>query len=311
MKIDQRNSGGSVTSLAGTQYLVDRWRSNLSQSSKLSFQQNGGSVTPPVGFTNYIGITSLSTYSITSGDYFQFEQSIEGLNTYDLAWGTASAKTITISFYVYSSLTGNFGLFLTNSAVNRVYPTSYTVNSANTWEYKTITVAGDTTGTWLTTNGIGIRISFNIAYGSTYIGTGNAWNAGTVFQPSGCQNLVATNGATLYITGVQLELGSNASGFELLPIDVELARCLRYYEVGGFFNVSYGSGGTNIGSTIKYAVVKRAAPTFTQTSTSNVNCSATPSAGSTGNNTESILSYRTGASGGTQYSETWTASAEL
>jgi hypothetical protein len=229
MQIDQRNAGASVTPSSGTRYLVDRWRSNLSQSSKLSFQQNGGAVTPPTNFINYIGITSLSSYSTAASDYFQFEQFIEGLNISDLNFGTANAKTFTISFYARSSLTGNFGLFLTNSAVNRVYPTSYTINSANTWELKTITIAGDTSGTWLTTNETGIRISFNMAYGSTYTGTGNAWNAGTIFQPSGCQNLVGTNGATLYITGVQLEAGTSATDFEFLPIDVDLARCQRYY----------------------------------------------------------------------------------
>ena len=271
MQIDQRNAGASVTPSSGTRYLVDRWRSNLSQSSKLSFQQNGGAVTPPTNFVNYIGITSLSAYTTTASDYFQFEQFIEGLNVSDLNFGTANAKTFTISFYARSSLTGNFGLFLTNSAVNRVYPASYTINSANTWELKTITIAGDTSGTWLTTSGTGIRISFNMAYGSTYTGAGDAWNAGTIFQPSGCQNLVGTNGATLYITGVQLEAGTSATDFEFLPVDVNLARCFRYYylHVSGAVNLPIGVGGyyssTQIFMNIQPPVQMRTSPTLTIT----------------------------------------------
>ena len=134
-------------------------------------QQNAGSVTPPAGFINYLGVTSSSAYSIVSGDYFILCQQIEGLNTADLGWGTSNAKTVTLSFWVYSSLTGTFGGSLRNSAYTRSYPFTYTISAANTWEQKSVTIAGDTTGTWLTTNGIGITVFLGLGVSSTYSGT--------------------------------------------------------------------------------------------------------------------------------------------
>ena len=141
MMIDQRNAGASVTP-ADNAYLVDRFQYNAAQASKFTAQQNAGAVTPPTGFVNYLGFTSSSSYSVLTGDYFFTRQSIEGLNVSDLAWGTASAAPVTISFWVRSSLTGTFGGTLENSAGNRCYPFSYTISVANTWEQKTVTIAG-------------------------------------------------------------------------------------------------------------------------------------------------------------------------
>jgi len=143
MVIDQRNAGASVTAVNAV-YTLDRWQSVSSAASKFSVQQNAGSVTPPAGFKNYLGVTSLSAYSIGAGDIFALLQPIEGFNTADLGFGAAGASTVTLSFWVRSSLTGTFGGSLSNSATNRSYPFSYTINAANTWEYKTITIAGDT-----------------------------------------------------------------------------------------------------------------------------------------------------------------------
>jgi hypothetical protein len=256
MVIDQRNAGASVTVLTSTGYSLDRWRFSVSQSSKLSFQQNAGSVTPPVGFSNYLGITSLSAYSVTAGDYFALVQSIEGFNTADLNWGTANAKTVTLSFQVYSSLTGTFGGTIQNSANNRSYPFTYTVTSANTWTPVSITVAGDTTGTWIgATNGIGMTIRFALGFGSTYgSGTAGAWVAGDVESVTGATSVVGTNGATFYITGVQLEKGSTATSFDYRPYGTELALCQRYYtqlnSVGGL-NSIFGSGYCDTSTVIK------------------------------------------------------------
>jgi hypothetical protein len=230
MVIDQRNAGASVTVLTTTGYTLDRWNFEVSQSSKLTCQQNAGSVTPPVGFTNYLGITSSSAYSIGSGDYFTLRQIIEGYNIADLAWGTADAKTITLSFWVRSSLTGTFGGALKNNASNYNYPFSYTISAANTWEQKTVTITGPTSGTWLTTNGVGIQVYFGLGVGSTYSGTAGAWTASNVVSATGATSVVGTNGATFYITGVQLEKGSTATSFDYRPYGTELALCKRYYD---------------------------------------------------------------------------------
>lgn len=230
MRIDQRNAGASVTPTTNLTYVLDRWCAVLTASSKYSVQQNAASVTPPTGFTNYLGVTSLSAYSVASGDLFQIRQVIEGFNTADLAYGTASAKTVTLSFWVRSSLTGTFGGCLNNSAGNRTYLFQYTISSANTWEYKTVTIAGDTTGTWLTTNGSGIEVRFGLGAGATYSGTANTWSGSAVYQPTGAVSVVGTNGATWYITGVQLEVGPSATSFDYRPFGTELALCQRYFQ---------------------------------------------------------------------------------
>ncbi len=228
MMIDQRNAGASVTP-TGSGYTLDRWLAALAQSSKISIQQNAGAVTPPVGFKNYLGITSLSAYSVTSSDYFTIQHNIEGLNVADLAWGTANAVPVTLSFWVRSSLTGTFGGSVNNSAISRSYPFSYTISSANTWEQKTITIAGDTTGTWLTTNGIGITINLSVGMGSTYSGTAGSWATGSYYSVTGARSVVGTSGATFYITGVQLEKGSTATSFDYRPYGTELSLCQRYF----------------------------------------------------------------------------------
>jgi len=231
MVIDQRKAGASVTPTAAT-YTLDRWTTNLTEPSKFSVQQNAGSVTPPLGFSNYLGVTSLSTYSVLTSDFFALLHNIEGFNTSDLMWGTANAQTVTLSFWVYSSLTGTFGGSITNSAINRSYPYSYTISSANTWEQKTVTIAGDTTGTWIgATNGVGVRIYFSLGSGSTYSGTAGSWSGSTLISATGATSVVGTNDATFYITGVQLEKGSTATSFDYRPYGTELALCQRYYQI--------------------------------------------------------------------------------
>jgi hypothetical protein len=229
MVIDQRNAGASVT--PNNTYTLDRWIVENSQTSKLTVQQNAGSVTPPNGFRNYLGVTSTAATSVGSGDYFMLEQRIEGFNMADLMWGTANAKTVTLSFWVRSSLTGTFGGSLMNGTNGRAYPFTYTISAANTWEYETITIAGDTTGTWFTTNGTGILLSFGLGVGSTYSGTAGAWTNGNLFSATGATSVVGTNGATFYITGVQLEVGTQATSFEYRQYGTELALCQRYFQI--------------------------------------------------------------------------------
>jgi hypothetical protein len=240
MVIDQRNAGASLNP-ADQAYSLDRWKCRRSQASKYTIQQNAGSVTPPVGFTNYLGVTSSSAYSVGASDYFAVQQLIEGYNLADLGWGTSNAKTVTLSFWVYSSLTGTFGGALNNGAEIRAYGFTYTINSANTWEQKTITIAGDTTGTWLTTNGIGLYVNFNLGTGSLYgIATNGSWTAGsTQFTPSGTVSVVGTNAATWYVTGVQLEVGKQATSFDYRPYGYELQLCQRYCPVWSSPAASY------------------------------------------------------------------------
>jgi hypothetical protein len=229
MRIDQRNAGASVNPASG-QYTLDRWSIFVAQTSKLTIQQNAGSVTPPDGFTNYLGVTSSAATTVGSTDFYYIRHLIEGYNVSDLNFGKSTAKTITISFWVRSSLTGTFGGSLRNSANDRSYPFSYTISAANTWELKSITITGDTTGTWLTTNGTGLDISFSLGMGSTYSTTAGSWAAGNYASATGATSVVGTNGATFYITGVQLEQNTSATPFERRLYNQELANCQRYFQ---------------------------------------------------------------------------------
>jgi hypothetical protein len=270
MTIDQRNGGASltITNTSANTYTLDRWFAYGQQASKFSVQQNAGAVTPPVGFVNYLGVTSLSAYTVGASEVFVTGQLIEGLNVADLGWGTANAKTITLSFWVRSSLTGTFGGALQNSAQNRAYPFSYTISAANTWEYETITIAGDTSGTWLTTNGVGIRLFLGLGVGSTLSGTAGAWGSTAYWSSTGATSVVGTNGATFYITGVQAEIGSAASSFEVVDYGTDLIMCQRYcyvnqasYAYSGFVTGALNSG-TELQGVIYYATIMRTAPSF-------------------------------------------------
>jgi len=266
MVIDQRNAGAATANTISG-YVVDRWQVVQSPTTgKVVGQQNAGSVTPPVGFNNYYGITSQSAFSIVAGSVYTFIQAIEGFNFADMAWGTANAKTITLSFQVYSSLTGTFGGSLGNgSSFNRSYPFTYTISTANTWTTISITIAGDTTGTWAgATNGIGVYVNFGLGVGSTYSGTAGAWAAADYRSATGATSVVGTNGATFYITGAQLEKGSTATSFDYLDYGRSLIQCQRYFEK------SVGAIGGSSGSTITgrcqwfFKVEKRATPTIVQ-----------------------------------------------
>ena len=275
MVIDQRNAGASVTATTSNLYTLDRWQSVASVSSKFTVQQNAGALSGPVGFVNYLGITSSAATTVGATDYYIIQQSIEGYNVADLNWGNASAQTITLSFWVRSSLTGSFGVTLQNNSNNRSYPVLYTISVANTWEQKSITIAGDTSGTWLTTNGNGLQIRFGLGIGSTYSGTSGSWTGtSNIFGVTGATSVVGTNGATFYITGVQLEKGSTATSFDYRPYGTELALCQRYaYVVGGDATYQrFGSGlnylTTNNVAIIPFPVTMRSIPSMSYSSIS-------------------------------------------
>jgi hypothetical protein len=235
MRIDQRNAGASVTLTAGGIYTVDRWQGVEDTDGGMTAQQDSSA---PAGFVNSVKCTTTTADgTLTTTQNVQFRQAIEGLNVADLAWGTANAKTVTLSFWVRSSLTGTFGGSLRNSAVNRSYPFTYSISVADTWEQKSITIAGDTTGTWLTTNGIGVTLTFGLGAGPDRSGTAGAWNSNNNTSATGAVSVIGTLNATWYITGVQLEVGSVATPFERRPYGTELALCQRYY-------IKYSGNGT-------------------------------------------------------------------
>jgi len=266
MVIDQRNGGVSGT--GNNNYTVDRWAYYGQVASKGTWQQNAGSVTPPARFSNYLGFTSSSSYSVLAADQFIIYQRVEGVNFSDLAWGTSNAQTITISFWVRSSLTGTFGGSLQNSGFTRGYAFSYIISSANTWEQKSITIAGDTTGTWVgATNGYGVQLNFCLGAGSNFQSTLNTWASANTNTPSGCVSVVGTNGATWYVTGVQLEVGTSATSFEYRDYGRELIMCQRYYwkhsgsgvNFNGIANGGFSTTTTRVNSTmIRYPVTMRA-----------------------------------------------------
>ena len=266
-EIDQRYNGNSFTPVDASFY-VDRFCYGATQASKVTTQRQTTVV--PNGFTYAMKVTSSSAYSIVSTDEFEWMTRLEGSTVSDFAWGTSDAKTVTLSFYVYSSLTGTFGGSFNNSAHNRSYAFSYTINTANTWERKTITVAGDTTGTWINdTSGYAIELLFSLGAGSARVGTAGTWGSTFLRGVTGQVNLVGTNAATWYITGIQLELGSVATPFSRAggTIQGELAACQRYYTrtiSGGAYalisNAGFGVSSTQAQVLVQFPITMRTVP---------------------------------------------------
>lgn len=232
MVVDQRNSGASVTIPNGGAgaYTVDRWQGFEDTDGAMTAQQSS---VAPAGFTNSLLFTTTTAdASLGATQYACVLQKIEGLNVADLGWGTANAQPVTLSFWTRSSLTGTFGGSIRNGESNRSYVFSYTISAANTWEYKTITVPGDTSGTWLTTNGIGMYITWGLGVGSTYSGTAGSWSSSfLLLSATGATSVIGTLGATWQVTGAQLEKGTVATSYDYLPYGTQLALCQRYYEI--------------------------------------------------------------------------------
>lgn len=269
MRIDQRN-GGAVSS----GYSVDRWACFNNITAKATLQK---STVAPAGFVASLLVTSTSAYTVAAGEVAGATQAIEGFNIADLAWGTAAASSATLSFWVRSSLTGQFGGAVRNSNGTQSYPFAFTVNAANTFEYKTVLISGPTAGTWATDNTAGIVLVFSAGAGSSLKGTAGVWSTASLADATGSNSLVGTSGATFYITGVQLEAGVKATNFDYRPYGIELALCQRYCEVirrtavgseADTFAVGVWSGATNVDAVYKYYVQKRAVPTVSFSGTS-------------------------------------------
>lgn len=324
MAIDQRNAGASLSAsvVNAYTYSLDRWQYFANIASKFTIQQTpsttetGYATRVAAGFTNYLATTVGASANVTvaATDSYLISQFIEGLNVSDLAWGTSSAKTVTLSAWVYSSLTGTFGGSIVNGAGNRSYPFTYSIPTANTWTQISITIAGDTTGTWLTTNGIGVRVYFSLGTGTTYSGTAGAWAATSYFSATGATNVISTNSATFYITGVQLEVGSSATGFEYVDYTTQLIMCQRYYESKPYNIICQGAV-TNANAyylTCPYAVAKRTLPTLVYTFNGGTGFSGTISTVNSGLAAVTIGDVASGTFTGSLFSIiALTASAEL
>ena len=336
MRIDQRD-GTATINATGVTYNVDRWLGRgVASAGVFTLAQD---TTSPANFTNSLKATvTTADSSIASGSSYRIQQHIEGYNIADLNWGTSDAQSVTLSFWVRSSVTGTLGGSVANGDYNRFNPFSYTISSANTWEYKTVTIAGDTSGTWVTNNALGLRLNFSLGAGADRLGTAGTWTSSIKEGVTGQVNPIQTNGATFYVTGVQLETGTTATPFENLQYGQQLALCQRYYEKSYDINTAPATNATkglelvagtidanqNFYQTVRFAVPKRANPSinfYKSDGTANTwrydrsgasNQSGTPSVGDNG---DSSFYMRIPSTGATWVVATmsgqWTANAEL
>lgn len=224
-RLSYESSGKSISSANYTG--IDMFKTRVNSCTVLLTQ----STTAPVGFTSSlkVDVTSADT-SLASGVYNTIVGHIEGYDIARTAIGTSDAKTCTLSFYVRSNLTGTFTGSIGNSANNRSYAFDYTISSANTWERKTITVTGDTSGTWYKESNLGIKITWSLGHGSNYsTATANSWAGVELMGTNNQTNVVASTSNNFHLTGVQFELGSVATPLEQKSFRDEFIRCQRYY----------------------------------------------------------------------------------
>jgi hypothetical protein len=316
MRIAQR---GTAAVTANNEFPVDRFMAGNTSDGSFTAQQD---TSAPAGFTTSIKYTTTTVdATLTGTQNLTVRHRIEGFSVSDLGWGTANAQAVTLSFWVRSSLTGSFGGGLRNSAANRSYPFTYTISAADTWEYKTVTVPGDTSGTWVVDNGIGIRLDFALGAGPDVSGTAGAWTSNNHLSVTGAVSVIGTNGATFYITGVQLEKGTVATPFERRPFGTELNLCCRYFwktpastTYGYPSNNATVTSGYFFGQSFSLPVQMRAAPTGTKFGTFGVGNSGQPAVVETDVNSVFFAAVASGTGPGyfnSNSSGGFTVSAEL
>lgn len=266
MQVAQR--GTSAVTTSGS-FAVDRWK-NISNASDFSAQQST-TVPSGQGLYNSIHITPTSTKSPSGSTYFFVSHYIEGFNIARLNWGTSDAKTITLSFWVRSSKTGTYSLGLKNANATRSRQEEYTISAANTWEKKTITVTGETSGSWPIDNTRGLALDFCLAGEGSETSTIGSWISSNSNMSSNQVNFFDSTSNNFYLTGVQLEVGSQASPFEHEPLSVTLDKCYRYTYVfktndtNGIINIHQDRLTQGYIGNIFMPVEMRAAPTVSHT----------------------------------------------
>lgn len=267
MELNQRGAG---TVTASGAFIVDRF--TLFGTTVVA---NAAKITSTIAnFPSSIRYTSTAATVPAIGASYGIQHKLEGIDVADLAWGTAAAKPITVSFRCKASLVGTYAISITNDVGTRSYVLPFTINVANTDEYKTFTIPGDTSGVWQKGQGIaGITLRLCLGVGTTFATSAGSWQAGNFVGLTGQTNLVGTNAATFEFTGVQLEAGVNATAFEVLPYVNRIQRCERFYESGtGYQLTGYsGAGGVGFSYTIKYRTAKCKVPTVSYGASSFVN----------------------------------------
>jgi hypothetical protein len=230
----QQRFTGTYPIFGATQgYVMDRWIGYTTIAGNMRISQ---SLDAPAGFRTSQKVEAVTGATIGAGDYFLTAQKIEGYNVSDFNFGTANAVTVTLSFWVKCSVTGTHSGVLRNSTIAptyRGYPFTYSISAANTWEKKSITITGDTTGTWSRAGGTGLEIVFDLGTGATYRGTAGAFTSSVLLGVTGAASPLATAGATWLITGVQLEQGTVATPYEHTSLASTVVNLQRYYQVFG------------------------------------------------------------------------------
>jgi hypothetical protein len=262
MRIDQRNNGATGTAINA--YTVDRWQYVSNQAGKGTWGRNLNAAVGPVGFPVCLGFQSSSAYASLAGDSFFIHQPIEADMISDFAWGSASAQSVTLSFWANSSLTGTFGGAVRNYAATRSYPFTYSIPTANTWTKIVITIPGDTAGTWVMSGNAGsLVLSFDLGGGSNFRGPAGAWASANYPGATGSVSIVATNAASFYVTGVKLEIGSVATPFNRQSLAKSMADCQRYYStINPVIIQGYNAAAGVNYETYGYPVAMRALPTI-------------------------------------------------
>ena len=261
IQVSQRYGQTATTTGSGT-YVIDRFRHENGNAGSTTCQRV---VDAPPGFYTSMKITVTGTdTSIAANDYSYVRHIIEGANINHLNWGSSNAKTVTLSFWVKSSIIGPHAGAFWNANFDRSFPFDYIINSANSWEHKSITVPGCPDGTWETGFGRGINVAWTQLSGSTYTGTPNQWNSAGDIASENLVNLLATSGATWYITGIQLEIGSNATEFENRPYAEEFRLCQRYFykKVEPVWGYNIGTNNNYYRAPIDFPVIMRTTPTM-------------------------------------------------